>query len=267
MKVKCLRCNTEYNISIDKIPAGGATATCKKCGNKIKVSPPSEGKEKKDRHIESQSVSPVKKESKAIEESKDQEKVIFKKLIPDVPTSKTETILAILLSIFVNTVLWVLGMSIGLFLLRSVSFIFVLLPLTALATWTLNKIKSRRLQTVLISIVLALLVGRLYAMIVKAGGPVFLPFISIFLGGIVTGSIRYEDYLEPMRKKVIRYGFLVLVALCASVSAFLGLAFYAARIDIPLEYLQPPRVAEGWIFKGQTPLSFKKQVNYQKGVS
>ncbi len=84
MKVKCLKCNTEYNVSIDKILAGGATATCRKCGNKIKVSPPNEGKEKKDRHIQSQSVSPVKKESKAIEESKDQETAIFEIAFADI---------------------------------------------------------------------------------------------------------------------------------------------------------------------------------------
>ena len=66
MKVKCLKCQTEYNISPDKIPAGGATATCKKCGNKIKVLPPIEGEQKKDTLIHSQRASPAKKVSSTI---------------------------------------------------------------------------------------------------------------------------------------------------------------------------------------------------------
>jgi predicted Zn finger-like uncharacterized protein len=63
MKVKCLKCQTEYNISADKIPARGATATCKKCGSKIKILPPIEAKQKKDRFIQSQRASPAKKVS------------------------------------------------------------------------------------------------------------------------------------------------------------------------------------------------------------
>ena len=66
MKVKCLKCQTEYNISPDKIPAGGATATCKKCGNKIKVLPPIEGEQKKDTLIHSQRASTAKKVSSTI---------------------------------------------------------------------------------------------------------------------------------------------------------------------------------------------------------
>jgi predicted Zn finger-like uncharacterized protein len=40
MKVECEKCKTSYNISIEKIPIGGASATCRKCGNKITVLPP-----------------------------------------------------------------------------------------------------------------------------------------------------------------------------------------------------------------------------------
>jgi predicted Zn finger-like uncharacterized protein len=63
MKVKCLKCQTEYNISADKIPAGAATATCKKCGTKIKVLPPIEGKQKKNGLIHAQRASSAKKVS------------------------------------------------------------------------------------------------------------------------------------------------------------------------------------------------------------
>jgi predicted Zn finger-like uncharacterized protein len=63
MKVKCLKCHTEYNIGIDKIPTGGATATCKKCGNKIKILPPSEEMDKNVRNIQTQKVPSVKKKS------------------------------------------------------------------------------------------------------------------------------------------------------------------------------------------------------------
>ena len=61
MKVTCLKCQTEYNISADKIPAGGATATCKKCRTKIQVLPPIEANQKKDALIHAQRGSPVKK--------------------------------------------------------------------------------------------------------------------------------------------------------------------------------------------------------------
>ena len=40
MKITCQKCNSVYSIDASKIPAGGAPATCKKCGNKFRVAPP-----------------------------------------------------------------------------------------------------------------------------------------------------------------------------------------------------------------------------------
>ena len=40
MKIICPQCNTAYNIPDGKIPQKGAVASCKKCGNKIVISPP-----------------------------------------------------------------------------------------------------------------------------------------------------------------------------------------------------------------------------------
>lgn len=44
MKIKCQKCETTYSIDAAKIPAAGAPATCKKCGNKFRVQPPSASK-------------------------------------------------------------------------------------------------------------------------------------------------------------------------------------------------------------------------------
>ena len=41
MKITCQKCNSVYSIDASKIPAGGAPATCKRCGNKFRVQPPS----------------------------------------------------------------------------------------------------------------------------------------------------------------------------------------------------------------------------------
>jgi predicted Zn finger-like uncharacterized protein len=41
MKITCRKCNAVYTIDASKIPAGGAPATCKRCGNKFRVQPPS----------------------------------------------------------------------------------------------------------------------------------------------------------------------------------------------------------------------------------
>lgn len=42
MKVNCLKCNTENEISAEKLSNGRATISCHKCGNKIKISTISE---------------------------------------------------------------------------------------------------------------------------------------------------------------------------------------------------------------------------------
>jgi predicted Zn finger-like uncharacterized protein len=40
MKIICPQCNTTYNITDSKIPEKGAVASCKRCGNKIVITPP-----------------------------------------------------------------------------------------------------------------------------------------------------------------------------------------------------------------------------------
>ena len=40
MKVQCLKCKSIYNVKDEQIPEKGATATCKKCGNKIVITKP-----------------------------------------------------------------------------------------------------------------------------------------------------------------------------------------------------------------------------------
>ena len=40
MKITCQKCNSVYSIDASKIPAGGAPATCQRCGNKFRVTPP-----------------------------------------------------------------------------------------------------------------------------------------------------------------------------------------------------------------------------------
>ena len=37
MNIQCEKCQAKYNIPEEKIPEGGATATCKKCGTKIRI--------------------------------------------------------------------------------------------------------------------------------------------------------------------------------------------------------------------------------------
>ena len=37
MNIQCEKCRAKYNIPEDKIPESGATATCKKCGTKIRI--------------------------------------------------------------------------------------------------------------------------------------------------------------------------------------------------------------------------------------
>jgi F0F1-type ATP synthase membrane subunit c/vacuolar-type H+-ATPase subunit K len=70
--------------------------------------------------------------------------------------TKTEVTLAILLSIFIYTVLWSLGTLMGFFI---PVWAVVSLPFIIVTIW--KKIKGRRLRTIVISVFLALLVGHL----------------------------------------------------------------------------------------------------------
>ena len=177
--------------------------------------------------------------------------------------TKTEVTLAILLSIFIYTVLWSLGTLMGFFI---PVWAVVSLPFIIVTIW--KKIKGRRLRTIVISVFLALLVGHLSKIIIlQLGGPAIFLLISIFLGGIVIGSISYKDFLQSMKKNVIKYGFSAFIVLGVLATAFIGLGLYYNRVDVPLEHVHPAEVASGWIVKSESQGLMSTEVKYEKGKS
>ncbi len=176
--------------------------------------------------------------------------------------TKTEVTLAILLSIFIYTVLWSLGTLMGFFIP-----VWAVAPLPFIIVTIWKKIKGRMLRTIVISVLLALLVGHLSKIIIQVGGPAIFLLISIFLGGIVTGSISYKSFLQSMKKNVIKYGFSAFVVLGVLAIAFIGSGLYYARLDVPLEHVHPDEVASGWIVKSEGQGLILTEVTYEKGKS
>jgi hypothetical protein len=156
--------------------------------------------------------------------------------------TKLDVALATLLSIVIYTVLWVLGVFVGLFLPT------ILAAILIVAVYFAPKlIETPQLRPLGIDISASLLAGLLIKLAVLAGMKIpVLPIAAAVIGGVANGIIRYPYLTSYASRKSIKYGLLVLLIASPSVAAALGLYAYYFRIDIPLARLRPPTVIEGW---------------------
>lgn len=174
--------------------------------------------------------------------------------------TKVDVALATLLSIAIYTVLWVLGVLVGLLLPVVLAFILVVGIYVAP-----RMIQSEGLRPLAIDISVSVLVGLLNKFVALAGvETTILPAISVLLGGTITGIIRRQYFPQYISRKLIKYSFSLLLVLAVLVSSSIGLYAYYFRIDIPFEYLRPPSVAKGWILTEEGSGFRSTEVKYKK---
>lgn len=181
--------------------------------------------------------------------------------------TKTEIILALLISIFLYTFLWLFGTLMG-FLLGIWA-----ITIAVIVGIIIKKRKDSKAWAIVISIFISIFIGNTGKIMMMTEEPIqdlfsiFLP-MSIAIGGIATGVIKYKDFLQFMKNKVIKYGFLIFIILGILLSAITSLAIYSIRLNLPgVEYLQPAEVATGWVVKNEGLEFTNTKIEYKKEES
>ena len=195
------------------------------------------------------------------------EKNILTKNEQPVRFTKSEVALSLLLSIFIYTAIWLLGTLMGFFIGIWAITIAVIVGII------IKKRKGPKVWILVISIFISIFIGNTSKLMMMTEEPIqdlfsiFLP-MSIIIGGLVTGIIRYKDFLQSMKNKLIKYGFLIFVILGILLSAITGLVIHSIRLNLPsVEHLRATEVATGWVVKNEGLEFTNTKVEYKKAES